>query len=378
MLWDQEKKTPSYQRIIFWVVVIHGIFIALLYFKNVANNTHLKPKLIVKNFLEKSLPVKNTVKNTAKNIVKDTGKNTDREKKKASVVAAVMETAAPSKNKPSDGLWQQKREEFFKEKLDSFSDIKKAKEQARKKAKEKAETLVKADRQLRARNQNSQALNKRSLEKKTFQKVLKKKPVVIAAKSGKKSSLKDESLRKKREEQLKKLRASLAKLESFQKDRSLTNTNTNTQTLTQNQNQNNKKQSKNILSSAKALSVPELKKGSWTTSLIFESSSDNSSDSSLNNASDLFADQGEEHAFKVLFLDHLKEQLQLPEVGEVKLQMTLSPEGRVVKVAVLRAQNQGNKEYLEEVLPTLAFPFLKNYLKKEKSFMITFLNEEQD
>ncbi len=353
MLWDQEKKTPSYQRIIFWVLAIHGIFIALLYFKNPTKDNYLKHKLVVKNFLEKNVIVKNTVK----------------ENKKLAVAA--VDTAADTNNnykqQKSDSLWQQKREEFFKEKLDSFSQIQKAKEQARKKAQEKAASLVKADQRLREQRQKSQTLNKKSSEKKTSQKVLKKKSEGIATKSGEKSSLKNEALRKKSAEKLKILRESLAKLESLNNSvgqiQTQNQTNKNNKTDTS---KNHNQQFNNFSSALKPLAVPELKKKDWTARFSADSSS----------ASDLLVNQNEEHEFRELFLDYLKDQLQLPEIGEVKLKLVLSPEGRVVKIEVIRAQSQQNKEYLEEVLPSLAFSFLKNYLKKEKSFMITFFNEE--
>ena len=326
MLWDQEKQTPSYKRIIFWVLTIHCIFITLLYFKNVARDTYLKPKLMVKNFVEKKVEIK---------------------KQKAASPSFKNTVNSAIAKKSSDSLWKKKREEFFKEKLEAFSQVKKSKEQAKRKEKERAAALVQADLLLRERGQNSQKLKKRTAEKKTFQKVLKKKSVVSTVKSGKKTGRTNEKLQK-RTEQIKRLKESLAKLETSH-------------------NQKNKPgnaQPKNSASALKPLIVPKLKKSSWTASLVSGSSKD------------LFATQIEEHEFSALFLDYLKEQLQLPEKGEVKLEMQLSPEGLVSKIEVLATKSQGNKEYLEEVLPLLAFPFLKHYLKKEKKIIITFLNEE--
>ncbi|HUD01882.1 MAG TPA: hypothetical protein VMR37_06110 [Rhabdochlamydiaceae bacterium] len=64
--------------------------------------------------------------------------------------------------------------------------------------------------------------------------------------------------------------------------------------------------------------------------------------------------------------------LNLPEFGEVKIQLTVKKDGSVGRLVVLEAQNQKNKAYLEKHLPLLRFPLI---LDKEKTFTFTFCNE---
>jgi outer membrane biosynthesis protein TonB len=64
--------------------------------------------------------------------------------------------------------------------------------------------------------------------------------------------------------------------------------------------------------------------------------------------------------------------LNLPEFGEVKIQMTIKKDGTVARLSVLQAESQKNKAYLEKHLPLLRFPLI---LDKEKTFTFTFCNE---
>jgi type IV secretory pathway VirB10-like protein len=64
--------------------------------------------------------------------------------------------------------------------------------------------------------------------------------------------------------------------------------------------------------------------------------------------------------------------LNLPEYGEVKIQLTIRKDGSVARLVVVEAQNQKNKAYLEKHLPLLRFPLI---LDKEKTFTFTFCNE---
>ncbi len=64
--------------------------------------------------------------------------------------------------------------------------------------------------------------------------------------------------------------------------------------------------------------------------------------------------------------------LNLPEIGEVKIQLTLKKDGTVARLHVLQAESQKNKTYLEKHLPLLRFPLI---LDKEKTFTFTFCNE---
>jgi hypothetical protein len=64
--------------------------------------------------------------------------------------------------------------------------------------------------------------------------------------------------------------------------------------------------------------------------------------------------------------------LNLPEFGEVKIQMTIKKDGTVARLTVLQAESHKNKAYLEKHLPLLRFPLI---LDNEKTFTFTFCNE---
>ncbi len=76
-------------------------------------------------------------------------------------------------------------------------------------------------------------------------------------------------------------------------------------------------------------------------------------------------------------IDHLHRLLTLPDYGEVKIQLSLRQDGTVVKIDVLRAQSEKNRQYLESNLPRLKFPRFEGAYanKKESTFTLTFCNE---
>ncbi|MFQ5729753.1 MAG: hypothetical protein ACE5GN_05270, partial [Waddliaceae bacterium] len=58
----------------------------------------------------------------------------------------------------------------------------------------------------------------------------------------------------------------------------------------------------------------------------------------------------------------LRERLRLPEFGEVRIRLTLSRSGGVMKVETLSAESEYNRQYIEKMLPSLQFPsFGKNF-----------------
>lgn len=69
---------------------------------------------------------------------------------------------------------------------------------------------------------------------------------------------------------------------------------------------------------------------------------------------------------------YLQQALTLPAYGEVKVQLTLQQDGSVVKVVVLKAQNEKNRVYLEKNLKTLKFSPLT---QAEQTFTLTFYNK---
>ncbi len=86
----------------------------------------------------------------------------------------------------------------------------------------------------------------------------------------------------------------------------------------------------------------------------------------------LFPDFGEIEEEEETLVSFLHMSLNLPEVGEVKIQLTIKKDGSVGRLVVLEAQSQKNKAYLQKNLPLLRFPLI---FDKEKTFTLTFCNE---
>ena len=73
-------------------------------------------------------------------------------------------------------------------------------------------------------------------------------------------------------------------------------------------------------------------------------------------------------------IGYLKQTLNLPDYGEVKIQLTLKQDGTFVNLVVLKAESEKNRKYLEASLPHLRFPHLVGK-KKQETFIVTFCNE---
>jgi hypothetical protein len=73
----------------------------------------------------------------------------------------------------------------------------------------------------------------------------------------------------------------------------------------------------------------------------------------------------------------LKLALKLPEYGEVKLKLTLTRIGKVIKVAVTSAKSRKNREYIEKMLPQISFPRFGNNFSSDKdhTFHLNLSNE---
>lgn len=78
-----------------------------------------------------------------------------------------------------------------------------------------------------------------------------------------------------------------------------------------------------------------------------------------------------------ILVNQLHAFLSLPEYGEVKIQLSLRQDGSVVRLVVLKTQNEKNKRYLESALPRIKFPRFEGAYanKKEYTFILTFCNE---
>ena len=83
-------------------------------------------------------------------------------------------------------------------------------------------------------------------------------------------------------------------------------------------------------------------------------------------------EDGEEGTDEETLISFLHTSLNLPEFGEVKIQLTVKKDGSVSRLVVLEAQSQKNRAYLEKHLTLLKFPII---FDKEKTFTLTFCNE---
>lgn len=76
-------------------------------------------------------------------------------------------------------------------------------------------------------------------------------------------------------------------------------------------------------------------------------------------------------------LSYLHQSLNLPEFGEVKIQLTLRQDGSIAKLVILNSESEKNRRYLESNLPRLHLPSLDGSLAKkaEQTFILAFCNE---
>lgn len=82
-------------------------------------------------------------------------------------------------------------------------------------------------------------------------------------------------------------------------------------------------------------------------------------------------------SYQETLIGYLHTKLRLPEFGEVKLEIVLTPEGKVKSVRVLQSASILNKNYLEKNLPLLKFPppTVLDSSKKEQTYILVFCNE---
>lgn len=85
-------------------------------------------------------------------------------------------------------------------------------------------------------------------------------------------------------------------------------------------------------------------------------------------------DEGNE--FTSLLIECFQKELRLPEVGEVKVELTLRQDGSLVEMKLLSKESQFNAQFLEKALQAMQFPSFKGKLAKQKehTFVITFCN----
>lgn len=85
----------------------------------------------------------------------------------------------------------------------------------------------------------------------------------------------------------------------------------------------------------------------------------------------------EKNDYFILLAETLKNELELPDYGDVKLELTVLHSGRVTKLKILDASSEKNRRYLELKLPKLTLPAFSEDLKNqyEHTFTLTFCNE---
>ncbi len=82
-------------------------------------------------------------------------------------------------------------------------------------------------------------------------------------------------------------------------------------------------------------------------------------------------------SYATLMMQRLQTALSLPEEGDVKLQLTLNADGKVLQLTILQSQSDRNSEYLSQVLPTLIFPGFTGDLqgRKQHTFTLTVCHD---
>ena len=82
-------------------------------------------------------------------------------------------------------------------------------------------------------------------------------------------------------------------------------------------------------------------------------------------------------AYASILMQRLQSSLHLPEEGNVKLELDLRSDGKVMGVKILQTHSESNADYLKEVLPTLILPSFIGDLqgKKQHTFTLTVCHD---
>lgn len=78
--------------------------------------------------------------------------------------------------------------------------------------------------------------------------------------------------------------------------------------------------------------------------------------------------------YKELLVEELKNNLNLPDYGEVKVKITINIDGSITNVVIIEAKSKKNQDYLKNTLPQLVFPWFNQYVKEQTNLMINFKN----
>lgn len=71
----------------------------------------------------------------------------------------------------------------------------------------------------------------------------------------------------------------------------------------------------------------------------------------------------------------LKMYLFLPEKREVKVELTIQPEGKISQIKIIESASKRNEAYLKKSLPELSFPWFNTYTKVPKQVVVLFTYE---
>lgn len=115
----------------------------------------------------------------------------------------------------------------------------------------------------------------------------------------------------------------------------------------------------------KLLPVRQLDAPKWVNPLKIDTIKEMDNDGGVGNLS-----------YQESLVEHLKETLDLPEFGQVKIELTLTVKGEVLKLRVLTSESEKNRTYLEKNLQSMKFPPLEASTNEGKrTFVLTFCNE---
>jgi hypothetical protein len=72
---------------------------------------------------------------------------------------------------------------------------------------------------------------------------------------------------------------------------------------------------------------------------------------------------------------YLQRYLQLPDIGEVQIQLTLRKDGKIESMKVIKAESEENRKYLEKHLPEISFPLSIIKGLSSRTFLLAFCNK---
>ena len=80
--------------------------------------------------------------------------------------------------------------------------------------------------------------------------------------------------------------------------------------------------------------------------------------------------------FGDFLVQYLQNTLELPEYGEVKMEVTIDQGGHLTHLQILDSKSEKNAQFLKNRLPTLPFPCLNDFdiFEMKQTFTITFKN----